>query len=347
MYVHYKTTPGAGTLFVDHQKNQRSGHLSHGLVEYKPGCILSFYSNCSGTRNNGHNGFGWLEYKRSRDGGKTWNDARVFPYSYDAFINQPFTVSCEKAVSTRENEIIALCTRCTNPNGWEPYLEPTVVISHDGGESWGEPTQLCEKCGRIYDAMVVDGVIYVLFHAAPDWIGQSPEHQFYIYQSTDGGRNFSLRGSLPIDPVNRAYGNMTLREDGALICYVYNKEDEYHLDYCISPDMGLNWAETGTSFCAKRIRNPQVARVKGGYLLHGRSGCESDELPFYLVLYTSHDGINWDEGRYLCEIPGKGAYYSNNLVLETKDGGQRVLIQSSVPYDHKKVNIAHWFIEIE
>lgn len=348
VYLSFKTfpkgIPNEGTLFVDHQTNRRSGHLSHALVEYKPGCVLSFYSNCSGTRNGGHSGFGWLEYRRSADGGRTWDDARVFPYSWDALLNEPFTVSCEKAVSTKENEIVALCTRCTNPNGWEPYLAPTVVVSRDGGESWGTPRLLCDRRGRVYDALVSEGVIYVLFHAAPDWLSKSKDEKYYIYESCDGGESFALRGEVPIDPVNHAYGSMVLREDGALIVYLYNKADEYHLDYCVSRDMGHSFDECGKSFCAKRIRNPQVAKVKGGYLLHGRSGCETEELPFYFVLYTSRDGIRWDEGVYLCETPGRAAYYSNNLVL---DGGKTALIQSSVAYKGSCVNVCQWLLSIE
>ena len=336
MSIKYRITPfdlpNTGILYIDHQTNHRSGHLSHALVEYKRGSVMSFYSNCSATRNGGHNGFGWLEYRTSHDGGKSWGDAKTLPYSWDSFINQTFTVSCEKAVSTKENEIIAFCTRSTDPNGWEPYIEPTFVISNDGGETWGEPSQLCDKCGRIYDAL---------------WLGKKEEHKHYIYQSTDGGATFTLRSRLPTDPINRAYGNMALREDGTLICYVYNQDDEYNLDYCISQDMGLTWSETGKSFCQKRIRNPQVAKVKGGFLLHGRSGCVTDDLPFYFVLYTSHDGIHWDEGRYLCEIQGCSAYYSNNIVLDAKGGAQKVIIQSSIPYDKARVNISHWIIDIE
>ena len=63
-----KEVPSFGIMFVDHEKNKRSGHLSHALVEYGKGRVMAFYSNCSGTRNKwspGHNGFGWLEYKRS------------------------------------------------------------------------------------------------------------------------------------------------------------------------------------------------------------------------------------------------------------------------------------------
>ena len=41
-YVKYDITPDGlpnmGEMFVDHEKNGRSGHLSHALVEYKKGC---------------------------------------------------------------------------------------------------------------------------------------------------------------------------------------------------------------------------------------------------------------------------------------------------------------------
>lgn len=343
-----ESIPNSGIRYVDHGKNNRSGHLGHGLVEYRKGCILSFYSNCSATRNGGHNGFGWMEYRRSTDSGLTWGEPEVLPYSWNSFLNETFTVSCEKAVSTCDDRIIAFFARCCNPNGWEPYLEPTVVISSDGGETWGEPELFCNRRGRIYDALVADGSIYVLFHAAPDWPGQKEDEKFYLYRSDDEGAHFELQGELPFDPVLRAYGSMVLREDGDLVCYIYNIRDEYNLDYCISRDMGKTWTEIGKSFCPKRIRNPQVTGTKGGYLLHGRSGCLTNELPPCFFLYTSPDGIHWDEGVYLCEIRSAAAYYSNNLVLDMEDGTQRVLIQSSIPQSEwgAKVDIAHWIIEV-
>ena len=337
-----------GEIFVDHQKNGRSGHLSHALVEYKKGCVMAFYSNCSGTRNRyapGHNGFGWLEYRRSEDGGKTWDDARVLPYSWDALINQVFTVSCEKAVSTAENEIVALCIRNLNPNGWEPYLEPVALRSEDGGETWSDAAVICDKRGRIYDAVVHEGSIYLLMLANDDFLAQKPEHRYYIYRSDDHGRSFVLHGELPGDTKGHAYGSMVITERGDLICYEYDSTDEYNLVYHISRDMGKTWIESGKSFCKKRIRNPQVAKVSGGYLLHGRAGCLSDELPMHFVLYTSLDGIHWDEGVYIYESEGKTAYYSNNIVLE-ENGKERVLIQASVPYTKGCVNVAHWLLTL-
>ena len=338
-----------GNLFVDHEKNHRSGHLSHALAEYKKDSVIAFYSNCSGKRNKwapGHNGFGWLEYKRSQDGGFTWDDAKIFPYSWESFLNEPFTVSCEKAVSTQENEIVALCIRNLNPNGWEPYLEPVVVRSEDGGETWSDATLLCDKKGRIYDAIVQDGNIYVLMLANDDFLAVKPEHRYYIYKSEDHGKTFFLQGELPGDTNGHAYGTMTIR-DNALLCYEYDSNNEYNLVYHISYDMGKTWAENGKSFCAKRIRNPQIAKVNGGFLLHGRAGCMSQELPMHFVLYTSKDGMHWDEGRYIYESEGKTAYYSNNLVIDGKNGEQNVLIQASVPYSKGCVNIGHWILRIQ
>lgn len=353
MSVRYKITPEAvpstGILYVNHEKDLRSGHLGHALAEYKKNCIISFYSNCSGTRfqrKPGHNGFGWMEYRRSADGGKTWSEPRVLDYSWNALLNEVFTVSCEKAVSPKEDTIVVFCLRNTNPEGWEPYLEPTVLRSEDGGESWSEAVQLCDKCGRVYDALVCDGVIYVLMHACADWLSTADEHRYYIYRSDDMGKSFALHGELPGEVLQCAYGNMVLREDGALICYVYDKEDEFNMRYYISYDMGLTWAENGKSYCAKRIRNPQVARVNGGFILHGRSG-EERGLPRDFVLYTGADGIHWDEGVYLCTVPDPACYYSNNLVMEQEDGSQCVLIQASVSYDCGRVNVSHWFLDVE
>ncbi|MBR4235185.1 MAG: exo-alpha-sialidase [Clostridia bacterium] len=343
-------TPNGGIMFVDHSLNGRSGHLSHALCEYAPGKVIAFYSNCSGNRNKwspGHNGFGWLEYRRSLDYGESWDEAKIFKYSMDCFLNEPYTISCEKAVSPVENVIISFCIRNENPNGWEPYLEPVMLRSEDGGESWSDAQVICEDKGRIYDAFVHNGDIYMLLLANDDFLISKHEHRYKIYKSSDCGKTFEFLSELPGEYNHRAYGSVVVRPDGAFVCYAYNQDDEFNLDYWISYDDGASWRERGKSFCAKRIRNPQVARVRGGYILHGRSGCMGKTLPMDFVLYTSENGIDWDEGRIICSESCGTAYYSNNLVMEMPDGSQRVLIQSSIPYDRGRVNVAHWLLRIE
>ena len=341
--------PNEGILFVDHSLNRRSGHLSHAMTEYSKGCVFALWSNCSGTRNKwgqGHNGFGWLEYATSRDMGDTWSEKRVLQYSMDCLLNEPFTVSCEKAVSPRENRIVLLCIRNENPNGWEPYLSPVVLISDDAGQTWGKAKEFCTEKGRIYDVMLDGGDIYVLMLANDDFACSKPEHRYHIYKSNDAGESFSLIGELPGDYLRHAYGAMTVLPDGRFACYSYNEKDEFNLDYWVSGDKGTTWTYAGKSYCARRIRNPQIAKINGGYILHGRSGCLDDSLPINFVLYTSTDGVNWDGGTVVCDRHGPGAYYSNNLVLQRDDGTQRVLIQSSIPYDRCRVNIAHWILEV-
>jgi hypothetical protein len=72
--------PNDGILFVEHSQMGRSGNLGHALVEYEDGKLLAFYPNCSDD-NKGHSAVGWMEYKRSLDGGETWGDANVLAYS--------------------------------------------------------------------------------------------------------------------------------------------------------------------------------------------------------------------------------------------------------------------------
>ena len=89
--------PNEGMMFVDHSKENRSGHLGHAMVEYADGQILAFYPNCN-TDNNGHSGRGWMEYKRSGDGGLTWSEGEILAYSkrlYD--LNIGYTSMSEKA----------------------------------------------------------------------------------------------------------------------------------------------------------------------------------------------------------------------------------------------------------
>ena len=353
-YVNYEvdtSLPSDGTVFADLSIKKRSGHISHALVEYKKDCILAFYSNCSGTRPTklpGHSGFGWLETRRSTDGGKSWEEPKVFDYSWNCFLNEPFTVVCEFAVSTKENEIVAFLTRNENPNGWEPYNTPYVIKSTDGGYTWSEPKELCGRKGRIFDAIVIDSDIYVLMHNNEMFFADKEEHIYYLYKSDNGGETFTEHSSLPNHVIGYGYGNLVYRDDGALICYRYLPSDEFNMPYDISYDKGKSWTEHGMSYCTKRIRNPQVRKVKGGYILHGRSGLMSFDIPIAFVLYTSKDGINWDEGEYLCKKTGNGAYYSNSIVFDKEDGSQRILIQASIPWGGPwQVNVNHWWLTIK
>jgi len=341
--------PNDGVLFVDHSKTGRSGHLGHALVEYAPGRILAFYANCSDFKD-GHNGDGWMEYKRSENGGRTWGEPTVLEYSkevYDKGLGR--SVMCEKAVRTDDGAIVLFNLECEG-KGWMPLAIPTCQRSADGGLTW-EPTKpMGDEPGRIWDAILHDGCILALElcnDSKNHWYGNLPEHHYALYASEDRGRTFSLRSVLPLEIERRGYGTMAIMPDGSLIAYVYQIDDEKNLEYVISPDGGHTWGSVRAAFMARQIRNPQMAAFRGGYVLHGRSGSMGEEaIKGHFVLYTSHDGINWDAGRYLrMREEGVGAY-SNNLLVTSANAGEppRLLIQASHAYELSKTNVLHWWL---
>ena len=347
--------PSEGILFVDHQKEHRSGHLGHALVEYEDGKLLAFYSNCSGERGEGHTGYGWVEYKRSLDGGETWGEPQVLPYAARMFLDGEYYVACEKAVRAPDGSIVVCCLLSTAKNAWEPFGIPMIIRSTDGGESWTEPVPLCGEPGRTYDLRVHEDTIFAL-HFANDaevsFTGNKPEHQYKLLVSQDNGVTFTERAVVPFDTEGRGYGSLLFSPDGMLAAYAYNCHDEYHLDYCVSGDLGKTWTEPARCECRKRIRNPQTAYLNGLCFLHGRSGCDDPEPPYNFVLYTSEDGVHWDDGVYM-SVPheggsGRSCYYSNNLVVGALgEGKKRLLIQASDPYDGPRTNIRHWWIDVE
>lgn len=337
--------PNQGILFVDHQKQNRGGHFGHALVEYADGKILDFYPNCN-TDNGGHSGRGWMEWKRSEDGGETWSEGKAFPYSKNLYdLNIGITSINEKAVLTDDGQVLLFNLLCdVSENAlWEPYLAPTYLMSSDGGETWGEPRRFTRLHGRVYDAVKREGTIYILFCAC---YNENPEDNgFRLFCSEDNGARFYERSRLPFLP-DRFYGSLEWLPTGELIAYTYTEANEYCIEYAVSENQGKVWSPVQTTFFAKRIRNPQIVRFCDAYFAFGRSG-HFGENPGNLVLYCSQDGLRWDEGRYLAvRTAGHGAY-SNALVTGLLNPAKkpRMLYQASHAYYLHQTNVLHWWID--
>jgi hypothetical protein len=343
--------PNDGILFVDHSRNNRSGHLGHALVQYERGKILAFYPNCS-SDNNGHSAVGWMEFKRSEDGCKTWGAPQVLPFTKELFDKHTGrTAMAEKAVVTDKGEIVLFYLICdVSQNAlWQPYWVPLFSKSVDAGRTWSEPTPVCTTRGRVYDVKYQDGEIRVLHFAndaTKDWRGTTKEHVYELHVSTDGGETFGKRSELPFVTNRRGYGAIGQLAKGELIAYVYNSSNENVLDYIISRNGGRTWSEVRTSNVSRKIRNPQFTAFGGKYYLHGRSGAYG-EGSGHMILYRSEDGVTWDNGVYLrMREAGTGAY-SNSIVVDSPDGSgrQRMLIQASHAYEDSKTNVLHWWLE--
>ena len=338
-------------VYVDNKKRDRSGHIGHAMVRTKNGRLLDFNANCSAYRECGHAAFGWVEYRISEDEGETFSEPIDFPYSVKLFQNGMQAVSVEKAVCATDGTIMAFCLINSQSRSicCEPWSAPMVAYSYDNGDTWSEVKPLCEHEGRIYDALEKDGVIYVLLHCNSARVNFCHYGNPYrIYKSEDNGQTFEEVSVIPFSEFEYfGYGNMIFTPEGKLIVYAYNAHDEYNMGCAISEDNGVTW-EITNSHVANRIRNPQVNILDGQYILHGRASAD-----YGFVMYTSKDGLNWDDGVVL-DFSNCSCYYSNNIVLDNpkKPGKKRMLIQYSESYEHDDgrgwnaaVNIMHAWIE--
>lgn len=336
--------PNEGILFVDHQKRGSSGHNGQALVEYQKDHILSFYFNspAGDLSGGGHHPLGWTEYRRSTDGGKSWGPPQVLEYSKYLYDHSDyFSGYVKQAVLAPDGSIVAI--GCRFLKDYPEFDSAFYVRSHDGGETWEEAEVFSPDdpvLGRPQATLVNDGIIYVLFTHGPTWGDQSP-HRLYV--SSNNGTTFTRRSDLTLDD-ECWYGGMARLDDNRIIAYGYRNQDEHNLQYVTSQDNGHTWSSPATTYLAKKIRNPIMSEKVGGYyFMHGRGGYPGRRQN--LVLYSSKDGIQWDEGRYLRVGPGLYAY-SNNAVVGRFDptGSSRLLIQSSIAYDHRKVNVHHWWV---
>jgi hypothetical protein len=124
----------------------------------------------------------------------------------------------------------------------------------------------------------------------------------------------------------------------------------------LSTDGGRTWSEVQTTHFAKGIRNMQLSGKLGErYFIHGRSGSYPRDLvgddpgPGNFVLYSSPDGIHWDEGIVLMsrlQTPGGGDCYSANEIIGKYDPAtpERLLIHADVSYSGAKTNMHQWWV---
>ncbi len=336
-------------VYVDNFARRRSGHMTHAMTEFSKGKIIDFNSSCSAVRAAGHSAYGFVEYRISEDCGKTYSEARVLPFSREAFLDGIFTVSVEKAVTCRDGSILAFCLRNTmlEPVCCEPWLTPMAVRSRDGGETWESPFEVSPYPGRIYDALTVGDRVIFLEFKDEHFTGTKPEHKYSIFISEDNGANF-VEIELPIDGIGRGYGSILHDGNGILHAYAYNVNNERHMDHAISSDLGKTWRNVELCYLNRGIRNPQTALIDGVYVLHGRG-----ENANGFVFYFSDDGCTWSEASFAGDKVG-GCYYSNNLPLN--DAGRNFLLiqysemcesAGSIPLQNHQVNVLHRTLEID
>lgn len=344
--------PNSGRLFVNNEAWGGSGHGNQALVECANGDLLSFYAQTPGDVMHGHSTTGWTEFRRSRNGGKTWEEPVVLANSkMMQGRGEVHSALVEQAVTAPDGTVIVFIGRYITFD-WR-RTTPVFLTSHDHGVTWGEPLPVdagadITKIGRAHAAAVHGKTIYVLFDSGThNSTKNGTGHHLYV--SGDNGTSFEHRSTLPF-PETAWYGTLNVISGNRLIAYVYRSEEEKNILYTISDDDGRTWSEAKTTMLAKGLRNPQLSGELGGwYFLHGRSG-QNTEDPRHLVLYSSRDGIAWDNGVFLNKgsTTDGDSYSSNVLIGKNKGAPCSLLVQSSIAYDGRsRVNLHHWIIETE
>ncbi len=346
--------PNQGILFVDHQQNKRSGHGGNCLVQCANGDIVSFYSNVSGDIWNGHSVAGWTEYKISQDLGETWSQPMVLDYSKKAWEEEEVYSALVFGVNIAPNgTLVAVAARFAEPK-WIKQAPPVALLSYDHGRTWSEPREIDASCSvqelaLTFDTTFVDGdQLYYVFFGDSANMGYG---HYSLYVSKDNGKSFNRRSTLPFAPTNY-YSAAAVLADGRFIVYSYpyngQETDEHNLPYVISEDKGRTWSAVQTAYFAKKLRNPQMsARVGDRYFMHGRSGSYGAQRGNF-VLYSSTNGVDWDEGTILCRGSSGTDCYSGNAIIRSSDSqkDQKLLIQSSIGYDEDtaRVNARQWWV---
>ena len=338
----------AEELYVDNKSRERSGHMSHAMVEYAPGKVIAFNSNCSARRLSGHSAHGWIEYRYSEDGGKNWSEIHEMPYSKEVLLEGVFTISIEKAVfqdgvltcfAVRNSQYTEICC--------EPWDTPLVIQSYDLGKTWEKPVEFSSYRGRIYDAKIKDSVIYALETCDKDFLSEIKEPRYRLFTSHDNGKSFQEKSIVDFDSYKRGYGALQFRPDGVLLAYACNIEYGYSLEVSLSRDNGETWEKQQPISLKYGMRNVQIAPLEKGYVMHGRAWINEGGCGKGQVIYTSVDGLNWDDG-ILLETEKKVCYYSNMLPLKDENGKEYVLLQYSDLFSESaQVNVMHRFLSIE
>jgi len=360
--------PNEGILFVDHEKNSRSGHGGHAVTECRNGDIIAFYMNTWAEEWRGHGSGGWSSYKRSTDGGKTWSEPVDFEYSFDVWTKygEVYSAMVFGVITAPDGTLIASVVRFADSR-WRKKLPPVYLLSHDNGYTWSDPIEF-DKDATVDDisltfntGFVHNNEVFIVFFGGAQSPGVGP---YSLYVSKDNGKSFSRRSILPFDHRNY-YSAAAVLDNGHIVVYSYpyptsgryanpsKDTDEKNIPYVISKDGGHTWSEVKTTYFAKAVRNPQMSEKIGDYyFMHGRSGSYGDN-PNNFVLYSSKDGINWDEGVYLVtrqNTPraGAGDFYSGNATIGKYNSSspKRLLIQADISYNGPRVNIYHWWVEV-
>jgi len=342
IHDHDPATKVGDAIFGDQiadMEHDHPGRCSHGgpvCMEYANGDLVAFYANTSD-----HNLDGWSEYAVSRDKGKTWARYNKLPFSHAAYQADPKRpVWVEEGVVTERGTVVLILTRFDNGD----RVANGVMRSFDHGATWTDWAPLDGDSVGYPCAMAVAGdTSYLLVDSnGSKATGPGPH---VLYASTDDGRTWTKRSTLPLDPAGW-YGALCVGEAGRLVAGAYVTNDENHFYYSMSTDGGRTWTKQALAYVDKKVRDPELAYLAGKYYLHGRAGSRG-ETRHTFVLYQSDDGMNWKPGVIVSGDTRNPDGYSHNCIVNRWDPSRRpeLMVLYSIIYAGKDTNEYVFFVK--
>jgi len=171
----------------------------------------------------------WGMVRSSRDGGRTWSDAKRLPSGILGPIkNKPVTLSDGAIVASSSTESVE------RPSKWRVHFERSA----DGGRTWTATSPLGSAGGREIDAIQPS----VLFHPGGqlEAVGRTRAGRVFETWSTDGGRTWTPMTLSVLPNPSSGIDAVTLRDGRHLIVYNHTERGRSPLNVALSVD-GKAW----------------------------------------------------------------------------------------------------------
>ncbi|MFO7906893.1 MAG: sialidase family protein [Pirellulaceae bacterium] len=201
-------------------------------------------------------------------------------------------------------------------------------VSHDGGQTWGEPREMFHKSGIDPRSPAVgvgpDGVLYAGWRERK-W-DDPADSRVAFYRSADRGQTWTFVAAVELpddDRVGHPYGKLLFTDSGEILLCVYTvaKDGQAPMDsrLMVSRDGGESW--TQRSIIARRANETSLIRTPNDSLLalvrEHKPGKPSSSENVWATRSTD-TGRTWDEPVRVTderEQPAEAIFVDNRTLL--------------------------------
>lgn len=256
-----------------------------------------------------------IYYKRSADGGSTWEA--------DKRLTNAALFSGYPSLAVNENTLHVTWYDQRDGN-YEIYYKRSA----DGGITWEPDMRLTGNPAVSYSpSIAVNGnVVHLVWYDTSDG-----NEEIYYKRSTNGGLTWEADVRLTNDPAFSDNTSIAVSGSSVHVAWMDTRDGNYEIYYIRSADEGLNWyPETRLTWYDGSSYNPSI--VSSGLNVHcvWYDGREGNYEIFYKL--SIDGGINWEDDLRLTEDPASSAFpfiaVSDSLVHVTwqddRDGNPEI-----------------------